>query len=153
MCSTFPRIASCDYWRWGSGGRQENINAICVLALNMINDKVFLILWWWFLFLSIIGALRLVYRIIQTRFSAVRFTLIRPFFMDFLTTLSVRYAHGHLCDEEEAEEEGALLSQMNTYLRPSAKMTKCKLAIAEDTGDNLLEMITQPKWQPDEPDG
>ena len=159
----------------------------------MINDKVFLILWWWFLFLSIIGALRLVYRIIQTRFSAVRFTLInmrmnryfkrsvkivkienyicnctlgdwfilyqlsknlnRPFFMDFLTTLSVRYAHGHLCDEEEAEEEGALLSQMNTYLRPSAKMTKCKLAIAEDTGDNLLEMITQPKWQPDEPDG
>ena len=40
MCDTFPRIASCDYWRWGSGGRQENINAICVLALNMINDKV-----------------------------------------------------------------------------------------------------------------
>ena len=27
--------------RWGSGGRQENINAICVLALNMINDKVY----------------------------------------------------------------------------------------------------------------
>ena len=59
--------ASCDYWRWGSGGRQENINAICVLALNMINDKVFLILWWWFLFLAIVGALRIVYRIIQAR--------------------------------------------------------------------------------------
>ena len=57
--------ASCDYWRWGSGGRQENINAICVLSLNMINDKVFLILWWWFLFLAIVGALRIVYRIIQ----------------------------------------------------------------------------------------
>ena len=35
---TFP--ASCDYWRWGSGGRQESINAICILALNIINDKV-----------------------------------------------------------------------------------------------------------------
>ena len=57
--------ASCDYWRWGSGGRQENINAICVLGLNMINDKVFLILWWWFLFLAIVGALRIVYRIVQ----------------------------------------------------------------------------------------
>ena len=67
MCATFPRIASCDYWRWGSGGRQENINAICVLSLNMINDKVFLILWWWFLFLAIVGALRIVYRIIQAR--------------------------------------------------------------------------------------
>ena len=32
--------ASCDYWRWGSGGRQESINAICILALNIINDKV-----------------------------------------------------------------------------------------------------------------
>ena len=34
----FP--ASCNYWRWGAGGQQENINAVCVLALNMINDKV-----------------------------------------------------------------------------------------------------------------
>ena len=45
MCNTFPRIASCDYWRWGSGGRQENINAICILGLNHINDKVYLNSW------------------------------------------------------------------------------------------------------------
>ena len=38
-----PFSASCNYWRWGPGGMQENINAICVLALNMINDKVTLI--------------------------------------------------------------------------------------------------------------
>jgi len=67
MCHTFPRIASCDYWRWGLGGKQENVNAICVLALNMINDKVFLILWWWFFIISIIGIFRLFYRIIQTQ--------------------------------------------------------------------------------------
>ena len=61
---------------------QENINAICVLALNMINDKVinvnfminimitvrptdrqvFLVLWWWFFLVSVIGIVRLVYR-------------------------------------------------------------------------------------------
>ena len=154
--------ASCDYWRWGSGGRQENINAICVLGLNMINDKVFLILWWWFLFLAIVGALRLLYRLLQTRSSTVRYQLInmrmnryfrsshktvkienylnncklgdwfvlyqlsknlnRPFFMDFLTTLSVRFAHGHVCDEEDPEETGALLNQMGNYLKPSAKV-------------------------------
>ena len=28
------------YIRFGSGGGQENINAICILGLNMINDKV-----------------------------------------------------------------------------------------------------------------
>ena len=40
MCYTFPRIAACDYHRFGSGGVQENVNAICILALNIINDKV-----------------------------------------------------------------------------------------------------------------
>ena len=63
--------AACSYWRWGGSGRQENINAICILGLNIVNDKVskhnlhcqciililngnlkvFLILWWWFLLL------------------------------------------------------------------------------------------------------
>ena len=185
MCDAFPRVASCDYWRWGSGGQQENINAICILALNMINDKVFLILWWWFLFLAVIGAVRLVYRAAQILSSGLRFQLInlrmnryfkrsakivkienylnnaklgdwfvlyqlsknlnRPFFMDFLTVLSVRYAHGHVCDEEDPEDDGPLLRQMDNYLKPSAKLAKCKKEIAEDGGDNLLEMVTQPR--------
>ena len=40
MCEAFPRIASCDYVRYGTGGAQENRSAICILGLNMINDKV-----------------------------------------------------------------------------------------------------------------
>ena len=40
MCEAFPRIASCDYVRYGMGGGQEHRSAICVLGLNMINDKV-----------------------------------------------------------------------------------------------------------------
>ena len=79
--------AACSYWRWGGSGRQENINAICILGLNIVNDKVskhnlhcqciililngnlkvFLILWWWFLLLVLIGLVRLVYRAVQCR--------------------------------------------------------------------------------------
>ena len=40
LCDTFPRVASCDFWQFGSGGLPEKINAICILALNVINDKV-----------------------------------------------------------------------------------------------------------------
>ena len=40
MCETFPRIASCDYHRFGTGGKPEKINSLCILALNIINDKV-----------------------------------------------------------------------------------------------------------------
>jgi len=192
MCDAFPRIASCDYWRWGAGGKQENINAICVLNLNMINDKVFMILWWWFFFLVIIGFIRIIYRIIQTQSAKLRFQLLnmrmnryfkrsskvekieyyvskcklgdwfvlyqlsknlnRPFFMDFLTHLSVRYTKGHVCsgvEDPDDSEDGLLLGQMNSLLRPS----KCKQECEEEKGDNMLEMITQPKLALDEPDG
>ena len=40
MCETFPRIAACQYIRYGSGGSQSRIEAICILGMNMINDKV-----------------------------------------------------------------------------------------------------------------
>ena len=40
MCEAFPRIASCHYVRYGSGGREDTRSAICILGLNMINDKV-----------------------------------------------------------------------------------------------------------------
>ena len=40
MCETFPRIASCNYHYFGTGGDQSNINALCILSLNTINDKV-----------------------------------------------------------------------------------------------------------------
>ena len=47
----------------------------------------------------------------------------RPFFMDFITHLSVRFAHGHVCDEEDPDENGPLLEQMNNFLKPSSKVT------------------------------
>ena len=40
MCNAFPRVASCKYVRYGTGGDQEDRSAICILGLNMINDKV-----------------------------------------------------------------------------------------------------------------
>ena len=91
--------AACSYWRWGGSGRQENINAICILGLNIVNDKVskynfdykmisndnlkvFLILWWWFLLLVLIGLVRLVYRAVQCRS--------RSCLLSFIVLLQVR---------------------------------------------------------------
>ena len=55
MCRTFPRVASCDYHRFGPGGGVAGINALCILALNVINDKVFVLIWWWLVFLALAG--------------------------------------------------------------------------------------------------
>jgi len=75
MCHTFPRVATCNYWRYGSGGYQENLNAICILGLNQINDKIFMVLWWWCLIISCIGILRLIWRSSMCVSSYVRFQL------------------------------------------------------------------------------
>ena len=40
MCEVFPKVAACNYHRYGMGGRVDGRNAICILGLNMINDKV-----------------------------------------------------------------------------------------------------------------
>ncbi|XP_071747044.1 innexin inx2 isoform X3 [Lepeophtheirus salmonis] len=77
MCEAFPRIASCKYARFGSGGGPESLNAICILGLNMINDKIFLVLWFWYFFLTLFGCLRLIYRVIQVTSSSVRFHTMR----------------------------------------------------------------------------
>jgi len=156
MCSAFPRVAFCDYWRFGTGGHQENVNAVCILALNIINDKVFLILWWWMGMLGIIASLRLVYRLVQMKSAWIRYELLnmrmnryfrkskritkieifirqcklgdwfvlyqlsknlnRPFFVDFLTHLSIRYTEsGGKLDEEDPEET----ENHSQLLRPS----------------------------------
>ena len=42
VCELFPKMAACHYYRYGMGGIEDDRHSICVLGLNMINDKVFL---------------------------------------------------------------------------------------------------------------
>ena len=56
------QVASCEYYMWGSGGKQQSFGALCILSLNMIIDKVYLILWFWFVILIIFGCIRIFQR-------------------------------------------------------------------------------------------
>ena len=47
---------------WGRGGRQSALNALCILSLNIVIDKVYLVLWFWFVILIFFGLVRLVQR-------------------------------------------------------------------------------------------
>ena len=59
-----------------AAGKESNINALCILSLNIINDKVFLVLWWWFLCLIFIGMSRVVFRIVQINSAKLRYRLL-----------------------------------------------------------------------------
>jgi len=56
-----------------------------------------------------------------------------------------------VCDEEDPDEDGPLLEQMSTFLKPSSKESACN-GVAGEKGDNVLEMVTKPKITLDEPD-
>jgi len=86
LCHVFPRVASCNYYRFGSGGFQEKINAICILGLNVINDKVFALTWFWCFVLAIFSGLRLIWRVTICCSSAFRLQVFKIRISRYLRT-------------------------------------------------------------------
>ena len=43
-----------------------SLNALCILGLNIIMDKVYLVLWYWYIFLIICGIARIIIRFLST---------------------------------------------------------------------------------------
>lgn len=77
MCEVFPKMAACHYHRYGMGGREDDRHAICILGLNMINDKVFVLLWVWHVFLVLVGSIRILTRSSQLLSAKIRYFLMR----------------------------------------------------------------------------
>jgi hypothetical protein len=63
MCSTFPTLVSCEYYFAGVTGNLETRNKICILSQNIINEKIYLFLWFWIKALFGISTLMVAYRI------------------------------------------------------------------------------------------
>jgi len=76
MCSVFPTVTSCNIPNVGAGGGEQMHNGLCVLTQNIINEKIYLVLWWWYAFLAPITVFFIGYRIITIFFSGVRFGLL-----------------------------------------------------------------------------
>jgi hypothetical protein len=59
----FPKVAKCTFERFGPTGTIEVFDGLCVLPINIINEKIYILLWFWFIILSLITSLFLVYRL------------------------------------------------------------------------------------------
>lgn len=59
----FPRLTKCNFYKYGPSGTIQNIDAMCILAQNVLNEKIYLLLWIWFLILAILSIFTLAYRI------------------------------------------------------------------------------------------
>ena len=75
-CAVFPTITSCNIPNVGAAGGRQFHNGLCVLTQNIINEKIFLVLWFWYAFLGPLSVIYVFYRLITILFDGVRFALI-----------------------------------------------------------------------------
>jgi len=47
LCTVFPTITSCTFHSVGTAAGEQKFNSLCVMSLNIINEKVYLLLWFW----------------------------------------------------------------------------------------------------------
>nr|XP_050850052.1 innexin shaking-B isoform X4 [Vespula vulgaris]XP_050850053.1 innexin shaking-B isoform X4 [Vespula vulgaris]XP_050850054.1 innexin shaking-B isoform X4 [Vespula vulgaris] len=64
MIYVFPRMTKCTFYKYGVSGEVERHDAVCILPLNVVNEKIYVFLWFWFLLLGILSFITVLYRIV-----------------------------------------------------------------------------------------
>ena len=75
----FPLSSSCTFHSVGTAAGEQKFNSLCVLSLNIINEKIYLLLWFWFYLLTTLTGCHLMYRacLILMPFSRTLLLLLR----------------------------------------------------------------------------
>ncbi|XP_076316134.1 innexin inx1-like [Tachypleus tridentatus] len=72
MVFVFPRMTKCRFHQFGSSGDVQKHDALCILPLNIVNEKIYIFLWFWFVILAILTILVLINRIVILVFRQLR---------------------------------------------------------------------------------
>ncbi|CAG0923005.1 unnamed protein product [Notodromas monacha] len=77
MSKVFPKVTKCTFHTYGVSGTVQKIDGLCVLPLNIVNEKIMVFLWFWFIIVAVVSGLGLLYRIAIVFTSQVRLVLLR----------------------------------------------------------------------------
>ena len=73
----FPKVAKCSFHKFGASGTVERHDGLCVLPLNIINEKIYIFLWFWFIIIASITGIFLLYRLAVLFGSGIRTAMIQ----------------------------------------------------------------------------
>ncbi|XP_068235261.1 innexin inx3-like [Palaemon carinicauda] len=97
--TTFPRLTKCTYRRVGPSGDIVPEDVLCVLPQNIVNEKIYLVIWLWFVVLAIITAIWLLCRAVVLCSASVRLRLLERLSKSRITEKMERTIHSlHLGD-------------------------------------------------------
>ena len=72
LMEVFPRMTKCTFYMNGPSGDVAKYDAFCLLSINNLNEKIYLIIWFWFVILAIITFCGVIYRILSILIPDVR---------------------------------------------------------------------------------
>ena len=123
MCSAFPTKIFCTISRQGVGGSVERSNGFCILSQNIINEKIYLIMWFWMVILFGTSTLILMYRC---------GTIIFPSLRDYELLYRAR------------KGESAEIQELKRYLSVSQWFILCQIGRNTQSSDfnQLLSSLT-----------
>lgn len=60
----FPKVTKCIFHKYGASGTIQHHDALCVMALNVINEKIYTFLWFWYIILFFVTCLAILWRLL-----------------------------------------------------------------------------------------
>jgi len=112
MHYVFPKVAKCMFRKFGASGSLESHDSMCVLPINILNEKVYVGLWLWLVGLSVFTGLWLLLRI-----AVVVFRPIRTHLLNFRGRLAGREAVTYVA-EHSPLGDWFLLYHLGACMRP-----------------------------------
>ena len=76
MALVFPKMTKCTFFSYGGSGTIQRIDSLCVLPINILNEKIYVLLWFWFTVLAALSGLMLVYRLVLLRIPQLRLKIL-----------------------------------------------------------------------------
>ncbi|CAG5095235.1 Similar to inx1: Innexin inx1 (Schistocerca americana), partial [Cotesia congregata] len=62
MVYVFPRVTKCIFHKYGASGTIQTHDSLCILPLNIVNEKTYIFIWFWYIILSIFLVGLMIYR-------------------------------------------------------------------------------------------
>lgn len=73
----FPKLAKCTTMIIGPSGSTEYIDSLCLLQLNVFNEKIFSVLWFWFVLLSVVSVLNVLHLFVIIPIKSYRISILK----------------------------------------------------------------------------
>lgn len=76
MAKVFPKVTKCTFFKYGPSGGFVKSDGLCVLPLNIINEKIFVFIYFWLIAIAAITGVFLIYRLAVIAGAQIRIALI-----------------------------------------------------------------------------